>query len=126
MFRDATLSRHDTPLSDELPDYRRMLEEQWRQQVAHIVELSYEMHSPLIDEPDADGFRGDRRNVTARLLSAARRQLEETEAALARLDSGGYGSCGRCGEAVPTERLAILPAAKYCVACQSLSDARRG
>jgi DnaK suppressor protein len=124
MSRDATLPRPDTPLCDELPAYRRMLEEQWRQQVARIVELSYEMHSPGTDEPDTDGFRGDGRDVTARLLFTARRQLEETEAALARLDTGGYGSCDTCRGSIPAERLAILPAARYCVTCQSRSDSR--
>jgi len=111
-------------LSDELLEYRRLLEEQWRQNVARIVELSYQMHSPGLDEPDADGFRGDPRDVTARLLFTARRQLEETEAALARLDTGGYGSCDSCSEAIPTGRLAILPAARYCVTCQSRSESR--
>lgn len=125
MSRDATLPRHDNPLSVHLPKYRRMLEEQWRRQLANIVELSYDLHSPTADEPDADGIRGDRRQVTARLLFAARQQLQDTEAALARVDAGGYGSCGTCREPISTERLAILPAARYCVACQARSDGRR-
>ena len=124
MSRDATLPRPDAPMSDGLPEYRRLLEKQWRQQVARIVELSYEMHSPGTDEPDADGFRGDRRDVTARLLFTARGQLEATEAALARLDADNYGSCDTCREAIPAERLAILAPARYCVTCRSMSDGR--
>ena len=137
MSPDTTLRRHDTPLScdnprssgnlrpDQLLEYRSVLVAQWRQQVANIVELSYEMHSPIADESDADGSRGNRLDVTARLLEAARHQLQETEAALARVDDGSYGSCDRCREPIPAERLTIVPAARCCVACQALTSSRR-
>jgi len=124
MSRISAPSRRDNPLFDQLPEYRALLEEQWRQQVAHIVELSYDAHSPTADEP-AEGFRGNRLRVTARLISAARQQLEETEAALARVDEGSYGLCGNCDEPIPTERLDTLPAARYCVYCQPRHVTRR-
>jgi len=111
-------------LFDQLPDCRAVLEEQWREQVANIVELSYDAHSPTADEPD-DGSRGNRFEVTARLISAARQQLEETEAALARVDDGSYGLCGNCDDPIPRERLDILPAARYCVSCQARRVTRR-
>ena len=38
--------------------------------------------------------------------------------ALARVDDGSYGMCGGCGEPIVPERLEILPAARYCLACQ--------
>jgi RNA polymerase-binding transcription factor len=123
MSRDATLPRHDNPLSDQLPGYRSLLEEQWRRQVADIVELSYDLHSPVSDESD-DEPRGNGLRVTARLLFAARKHLQETEAALARVDDGSYGVCGDCRGPIPPERLEILPEARYCVACQARSDSR--
>ena len=43
--------------------------------------------------------------------------LDEIEAALARIDAGTYGSCVRCGAAVPVERLQMRPFAGACVAC---------
>ena len=39
-------------------------------------------------------------------------------AALARLETGGYGQCVECGEAIPAARLCALPEATTCVACQ--------
>jgi DnaK suppressor protein len=120
MSRISAPSRRDNPLFDRLPQYRALLEERWRQQVANIVELSYDAHSPAADDPD-DGFRGNRIQVTARLISAARQQLEETEAALARVDDGSYGLCGNCDEPISRERVDSLPAARYCVSCQALT-----
>jgi RNA polymerase-binding transcription factor DksA len=124
MSQISAPSRRDNPLFEQLPEYRALLEEQWRQQVANIVELSYDAHSPTADDPD-DGSRSDRLQVTARLIAAARQQLEETEGALARVDDGSYGLCGNCDEPIPRERLDILPATRYCVSCRFRRVIRR-
>jgi DnaK suppressor protein len=106
------------PAASVHPDYRARLEEQWRHQLGDIIDLSDDARSAS-DEPDDDGFRAADQILSGRLLAAARKQLDETEAALARLDAGTYGSCGVCGEQISSERLEILPAAGHCVACQS-------
>lgn len=43
--------------------------------------------------------------------------LREIQAALARLEAGGYGICERCGEEIAPARLAVLPEAVLCVRC---------
>ncbi|MFF9479089.1 TraR/DksA family transcriptional regulator [Streptomyces sp. NPDC014733] len=50
--------------------------------------------------------------------AAIRQVLAEIEQAEARLDAGTYGTCARCAEPVPAERLEILPYARCCVGCQ--------
>ena len=45
-------------------------------------------------------------------------QLREVEDALERLHGGEYGICLGCGSAIPERRLAAIPWAGYCVACQ--------
>lgn len=45
-------------------------------------------------------------------------ELAEVEAALERLTAGEYGVCATCGEAIPPERLELLPQTRYCVAHQ--------
>jgi DnaK suppressor protein len=117
MSQISAASRHDNPLFERLPEYRALLEEQWRRQVANIVELSYDAHSPAADDP-RDGFRNNRLQVTARLIAAARQQLEETEAALARVDDSSYGLCRNCDEPIPGELLDRIPATRYCVSCR--------
>ena len=47
------------------------------------------------------------------------RALENTEAALARLNRGSYGSCLDCGDAIPVERLRAYPVAERCRICQT-------
>lgn len=102
-----------------LPDQRRaLLEDQWRQQVATVIDLSYDALPPA-DEPDHAGSHATDLLVTNQLLAAARQLLLETEAALARLEDGSYGLCAGCSNAISDERLEILPAARHCVACQA-------
>ncbi|MBT8769020.1 TraR/DksA family transcriptional regulator [Pseudomonas boanensis] len=54
--------------------------------------------------------------------------LAETEAALRRvgmaklrLVDGSYGYCQRCGEPIEPARLAVLPAAEFCLGCADMS-----
>jgi hypothetical protein len=47
-----------------------------------------------------------------------RTALAATEAALARLDAGRFGWCQQCGSAITATRLAQIPQARYCPACQ--------
>lgn len=46
-----------------------------------------------------------------------RRELEEIDAALARIAEGRYGACLNCGGPMGLQRIRALPEARYCVAC---------
>ena len=50
--------------------------------------------------------------------------LADVEAALARLADGSYGECVDCGAEIPYARLCAYPAAKRCVRCQEIAEAR--
>ena len=46
-------------------------------------------------------------------------ELAQVEAALARIEAGSFGDCVDCGEPIAASRLAVMPAAECCAACQS-------
>ncbi|MDB5107149.1 MAG: molecular chaperone DnaK, partial [Candidatus Binatus sp.] len=54
----------------------------------------------------------------ASLIERARERLRQIDEAFARLGSGEYGTCARCGEEIPLARLKAVPFAQYCVDCQ--------
>ena len=59
----------------------------------------------------------------------ARRDIEEYQAgraALARLESGDYGTCIDCGEAIPAARLHAQPFDIRCIACQERRERASG
>jgi RNA polymerase-binding transcription factor DksA len=64
-----------------------------------------------LDEAGSDRF--DDRAATAALRSL----LLEIDAALQRLDHGGYGLCETCGGPVPASRLLALPHTTRCIEC---------
>ena len=68
--------------------------------------------------PGFDFFRPTEHDIQAALLTQARRQLEQVEAALRRLAANSYGYCIVCGHAINPERLSPLPYVLTCINCQ--------
>jgi DnaK suppressor protein len=81
-----------------------------------IVEASRATNAD--DEHDPEGATiAFERSQVATLVQQAGRQLEDIDAALARLDEGTYGICERCGRPIAPERLEVRPTARTCVSC---------
>jgi DnaK suppressor protein len=57
--------------------------------------------------------------VSDAAIAQATESLDDIEAAMRRLDAGTYGWCEACHEAIPIERLEVVPAAARCVRCQA-------
>ncbi len=57
------------------------------------------------------------------ILEQVEAELADVSRALERLDGGTYGRCDACGEAIADERLATLPAARFCVQHQADAEA---
>ena len=55
--------------------------------------------------------------VAVSRAASLRRTVEEIDAALARIETGSFGACMRCGQAIPLPRLEVRPFAATCVAC---------
>ncbi|MBC9252264.1 conjugal transfer protein TraR [Pseudomonas alcaligenes] len=55
--------------------------------------------------------------VLEALLAEAEAGLRQVGLARLRLAEGSYGECQRCGEPISPARLAVLPAAEFCLAC---------
>lgn len=70
------------------------------------------------DEHDPEGATlAFERQHAAALLAQAREQVAAVDAALARLETGRYGLCARCGRPIGDDRLAARPAALVCIRC---------
>lgn len=52
----------------------------------------------------------------------AAEELSQVLAAQRRVDDGTYGLCEDCGEAIDQRRLLVLPATRYCTACQAIHE----
>lgn len=98
-------------LEEVIADYERDLEE------ARLTESSSD-RSPDPGNAEASSMKLEYAKElsieqnTVDLLSKANRALE-------RVDAGTYGLCESCGQAIPVERLDVLPYSTLCVECAS-------
>lgn len=51
-----------------------------------------------------------------------KRQLEDLDESLRKIDEGTYGVCSNCGTEIDDGRLKAEPFAEYCVACKKESE----
>ena len=67
-------------------------------------------------------YQRELQQTTQHLLE---REAAQVEAALQARQTGAYGVCASCGQAIPAERLAARPEATQCVDCQRRSETGR-
>jgi len=111
-------------LRDELVEYRERLTatiEHHDLAGATMSDSIGELQSSSTDNHLADtASETYERELDEGLEEDARGQLREVDAALARMDSGSYGTCARCGKEIPLERLEAVPWTTLCI-----EDARK-
>ena len=56
--------------------------------------------------------------ILSRLEGQEKHELDEIDAAQARLAAGAYGVCEGCATPISLARLRAMPTARYCVPCQ--------
>jgi DnaK suppressor protein len=110
-----------TPRTDlDLAHFRRLLERERRRLTAGIEAEDDTVGDRDQDERDQGSGLADR-EVAEAVEAGFEAELDQVEAALARLESGAYGSCVRCAAPIPSARLEVLPSAALCMACTELT-----
>ena len=106
-------------LETERDEVRRQLDDLGARRDAEGIE------DPELDEGFADAGQAaaERANLLT-LVRSLRDTLHDVEQALARMDSGTYGLCERCGQPIGDERLEALPAARLCMNCKRQRGSR--
>ena len=81
-----------------------------------VVHASESSNADDEHDPEGSTIAFERSQVGA-LIAQARQHLAEIDAAEVRVAEGRYGTCERCGDPIPPERLEARPVARKCVAC---------
>jgi DnaK suppressor protein len=90
-----------------------------------VVQTDDELQTLETHQPGAPGEDASTELVTAvlsRLEGREKHELDEIDAAQARLAAGTFGVCEGCAQPIPLTRLRAMPTARYCVACQSRQE----
>ena len=86
---------------------------------ASVVAASLDTNADDEHDPEGATIAFERSQIGA-LVRQVQGHLAEVEAALERVEAGTYGTCERCGDAIPAGRLEARPTARRCVACAAL------
>jgi DnaK suppressor protein len=65
------------------------------------------------------------REIDLTLQENARATVGQIDRALAKLESGTYGSCDKCGKSISEGRLLVAPFATLCIDCKRLEERGR-
>jgi DnaK suppressor protein len=77
-------------------------------------EVSFESDAGFSDRSHST----EERSRVIAVVRALRSNLRDVERALAKMDAGTYGTCERCGNPIPEERLEAIPWALLCIDCK--------
>ncbi|MCC7078082.1 MAG: TraR/DksA C4-type zinc finger protein [Acidimicrobiia bacterium] len=101
---------------------RTRLEEERDELTVRLQDLGITHGGGSHDVGEGEGFAdsgavsAERRELLT-LQGSLRENLDDVEAALARITAGTYGICEKCEGPIAPERLEVLPSARLCVAC---------
>jgi len=113
--------------ADRSGEFRRLLNDARRQLLRTVVVTDDELDSLSAHEPGAlveDSARGAMADLLAGLEGRERHELDEIQAAQARLETGSFGVCETCGGTIPLPRLRAVPWARHCLGCQAKDEKR--
>ncbi|HAJ22057.1 MAG TPA: molecular chaperone DnaK [Rhodospirillaceae bacterium] len=114
-------------MSDQSPldlDHFRALLTNRLAEIEALAQSSKESRAPVTLDQQSVGRLSRMDAMQGQAMALATEQRRTTErhrirAALARIDSGDYGYCLKCGDEIPAKRLQLDPATPVCVDCVS-------
>ncbi len=104
------------PVEPANDDRRAELEQERDLLRAKVHELDAKEDDLSYDEGFADSAQvAAERGENKVLYDQLRRDLDDIEKALERMDSGTYGTCEVCGDTIGPDRLEVMPATSFCI-----------
>ena len=83
----------------------------------HIVQLRVSLRDALRQLESRLDTDVDPNYIAALVQRRSERARAEILGALARMEDGTFGSCVRCGEEIPLDRLTAVPHTPHCTSC---------
>jgi DnaK suppressor protein len=106
--------------AEKLGYFRTVLNEEIRQLLQEAGKTVSEMTSDTTNFPDPNdrATQESDRSFELRIRDRERRLINKITEALERIDSGEFGACEICGEAIGEARLRARPVTTYCIDCK--------
>ena len=111
--------------AERIEEFRRLLREARERLLRTVARTDEELTTLESHQAGAlveDAMTSMVADVLSRLEGQEKRELDEIDAAQARLEAGTFGVCERCQRPIHLERLRALLTARFCVPCQSREE----
>ncbi|NTU71745.1 MAG: TraR/DksA family transcriptional regulator [Coriobacteriia bacterium] len=122
MIDDATRAKLRSQLHEDLARLEAEIAEFDREERDSITEATGE--NAYRDHMADQGTATFEREMDMTFEENDRDALDRVRDALARIDAGTYGVCGRCGAEIPAARLEAVPTASLCITCKQAEETR--
>lgn len=106
-------------------EFRGRLREARARLLAAVVRTDEELQTLEAHQPGGPMEEVDKvtaADLLSRLEGRERHALDEIREAQARLETGTFGVCGRCGQPIDLTRLRAMPATRHCLPCQAREE----
>lgn len=109
----------------QLDFFRRQLETERQNVLAHIGELKEEIYRHDVGGDEADkAAHEEELRMLFRQIDRESRLLPKVDAALRRIETGEYGYCIDTGESIGLKRLLLRPTAERCIDAKITQEQR--
>jgi RNA polymerase-binding transcription factor DksA len=110
-------------LRNELDRLRAVRDTLIGEGLAEETEAASVAETSTIDQHQADlATETFERERDQSLLQDIDQEIADVQRAFVRLDRGTYGRCEACGTPIPNDRLAAMPAARFCLEHQAAAE----
>jgi DnaK suppressor protein len=118
-----------SPRSARFEMFRELLETRQRE-LRHLLQKEADATRPVTLDQQSVGRVSRIDAIQQQQMALANQQQaralqSQVEVALQRIESGEFGDCLHCGEAIAEARLQVQPWASLCIACQSAAEAEQ-
>ncbi len=103
-------------------EYQRLLLTKRQELLDRVSAIARDSQLPSSADSEEQAVELEDEEVLTALDEEARHTLQLIEQALQRIESGEYGACTECGEAIKHARLKALPYAALCIECAGKAD----
>lgn len=103
-------------------DLRAILVQKKEELDSRLARITSNVRRGLETDSEERATQLEDNEVVDALGNEAREEIDKISAALRRMDSGEYGVCSKCGEAVGESRIRAYPYANECIDCATIDE----
>ena len=109
-------------VTELIQTFKERLEHERQRLLRTVAQTDEELATLETHQPGAlaeDATSEAASTILSRLAGQEKHELDEIDAARARLEAGTFGTCEACNRPIPLARLQARPATRYCRDCQA-------